>query len=526
MADIDTQDYGGRLETGYNLFSGQNSAIRRAPHLGAREIGDVRPGEVVQPGAAPPELINFRSPNLTQTSTLMEYDPQMEARRRALAGQLQAGIDTARSRGSAVINPYMSADEQQARGVQNFVANAQLGRAGGQGPSLAAMQASQAGDQGLMQALAARARGMSNGANANALAGAGGQLAQQAGMARAGEQYGALGAGLGAASQLRNQGLAEAQLRQQIEQGNIGLEGAYGNAQYGMGAGAANRQAEAMLAEQQLGLRAGLSNQAANAAAYASQVAEANKINSGIQNTVGGLLSGGASIAAHAVSDMRAKTDIHSAGGPVGPATPGSADSFLNALNPYEYRYKNPRAYGQGERLGVMAQDLEKARPELVSKGPGTKKIDTAGAVSATLAGLGRLNERLAAVEQGGRLAPGTSADLMSQIGGNPYAIAPRTVAPTAVAPAAPASAVPAEWERYLRPQDRAALDRFAAAPLAISQPGGNPYTIAQTAPTTRDVRSHAEAGPTGDLLSRIGRGAAVGAAAGAARDVRRKGGR
>lgn len=83
------------------------------------------------------------------------------------------------------------------------------------------------------------------------------------------------------------------------------------------------------------------------------------------------------------------------------------ADQFLEHLHPYSYQYKNPgdepRDPTGGRYLGVMAQDLQRV-PEighqLVSDTQGGRKVISMGAgLSAALAGLGRLDERLTALE-------------------------------------------------------------------------------------------------------------------------------
>lgn len=86
---------------------------------------------------------------------------------------------------------------------------------------------------------------------------------------------------------------------------------------------------------------------------------------------------------------------------------PSLADDFLNHMKPYSYKYKDPAmepriAPTGGTYLGVMAQDLEKVPhigPQLVVDTPHGKMVDQKTALSATMAGLARINERLSAVE-------------------------------------------------------------------------------------------------------------------------------
>jgi hypothetical protein len=83
-------------------------------------------------------------------------------------------------------------------------------------------------------------------------------------------------------------------------------------------------------------------------------------------------------------------------------------DQFLRSIHPYSYEYRNPadepRAGGPtgGRYLGVMAQDLERAPGvghQLVTDTPTGKRISTGAGLSAALAGLARLNERMSAME-------------------------------------------------------------------------------------------------------------------------------
>lgn len=77
-------------------------------------------------------------------------------------------------------------------------------------------------------------------------------------------------------------------------------------------------------------------------------------------------------------------------------------DEFLKKMNDYSFKYKD-ESYGEGERLGVMAQDLEKSdlgKSMVVEDKDGNKMIkDTSGAHGLTLASLARLDERLRELE-------------------------------------------------------------------------------------------------------------------------------
>jgi endosialidase-like protein len=79
-------------------------------------------------------------------------------------------------------------------------------------------------------------------------------------------------------------------------------------------------------------------------------------------------------------------------------------DDFLGRIDPKSFHYKDPNEAGAGHGmyLGAMAQDIEKTPgvgSTMVRDVGGRKMLDTNATLSGALAGLGRLNERLAALE-------------------------------------------------------------------------------------------------------------------------------
>jgi hypothetical protein len=85
-----------------------------------------------------------------------------------------------------------------------------------------------------------------------------------------------------------------------------------------------------------------------------------------------------------------------------------AADEFLDSMHPYSYEYKDPRLEPRaggptgGRYLGVMAQDLERAPDvgrQIVFDSPTGKRIDQGAGLSAALAGLARLHERVCDLE-------------------------------------------------------------------------------------------------------------------------------
>lgn len=111
-------------------------------------------------------------------------------------------------------------------------------------------------------------------------------------------------------------------------------------------------------------------------------------------NKMGQGMGQAAAAAAVALSDGNAKTDKSGGNGKV--------NEFLNALQAYTYKYKEPEKFGQGQQLGVMAQDLEKSDigKSMVMDTPEGKMVDYAKGAGAMLASQAMLNERLQKLEQ------------------------------------------------------------------------------------------------------------------------------
>lgn len=99
-----------------------------------------------------------------------------------------------------------------------------------------------------------------------------------------------------------------------------------------------------------------------------------------------GIQAGATAIAA---SDENFKTDIEDF----------DASDFLDSLTPTKFKYKNPEKHGEGTRVGVMAQDMEKKAPELVVEGEDGKYIDYNKAGGRLFASLADMNQRLKKVE-------------------------------------------------------------------------------------------------------------------------------
>jgi len=105
-------------------------------------------------------------------------------------------------------------------------------------------------------------------------------------------------------------------------------------------------------------------------------------------------------------SDETAKMGVKSEGKNAPNMNP---KSFLDKLHAYSFEYKdnvkNMPGAGEGRKLGVMAQEVEKAGPvgkQMVKEDPATgmKQLDTVSGFGAVLASQVQLNERLKILEQ------------------------------------------------------------------------------------------------------------------------------
>ena len=76
-------------------------------------------------------------------------------------------------------------------------------------------------------------------------------------------------------------------------------------------------------------------------------------------------------------------------------------DEMLDKLKPYKFKYKN-RKHGGGERVGIMAQDLERSKMGkiLVKDTPEGKAIDVKNAIGAVMASQARIMEKLKKLEK------------------------------------------------------------------------------------------------------------------------------
>lgn len=80
---------------------------------------------------------------------------------------------------------------------------------------------------------------------------------------------------------------------------------------------------------------------------------------------------------------------------------PSAADEYMATARPYTYDYKNPAENGGERRLGIMAQNLEQGPTggDLVKDTPRGKVVDVPALASANSAAVGRLHDRVSALE-------------------------------------------------------------------------------------------------------------------------------
>lgn len=106
------------------------------------------------------------------------------------------------------------------------------------------------------------------------------------------------------------------------------------------------------------------------------------------QDQAGRQLIGAGITAAAAFSDESLKENVEKF----------DPSEFLDNLTSYKYNYKNPK-HGEGNQVGVMAQDLEKGAPQMVEDTPEGKVVDYEKAGGPLFASLAHIHERLKKIE-------------------------------------------------------------------------------------------------------------------------------
>lgn len=295
----------------------------------------------------------------------------------AVPGQHQGQIEHLVNTGVAGLQGR--AAPQLAGGPQDQFRNAQVQQMG-QLQGIASGQQQGAGELAVQRQMQNALAGQQAMARMRGAGGGGMRMA-----ARQGAALGSTAAGLGQQAAMQDQMGAQSMLANVTGQGrgqDIGF--ANSNAQLAQNQMGMNDQAYQAFLQSLVGMDA--NQQAAQVAAMQAATQK--------QGMLGPLLQAGGTVAGAALmaSDERLKTDVADAGGEV--------DEMLDALKPYRYRYKDEK-FGKGPRAGIMAQDLERsaAGKRVVHETPEGKMLDVNKALSAALAGVARVNERLRKVE-------------------------------------------------------------------------------------------------------------------------------
>ncbi len=100
------------------------------------------------------------------------------------------------------------------------------------------------------------------------------------------------------------------------------------------------------------------------------------------------LIGTGITAAAAAFSDKSLKENVKKF----------NPSEFLDNLTSYKYNYKNPK-HGEGDQVGVMAQDLEKSAPQMVEDSPEGKVVDYSKAGGPLFASMADLHARIKKLE-------------------------------------------------------------------------------------------------------------------------------
>lgn len=126
--------------------------------------------------------------------------------------------------------------------------------------------------------------------------------------------------------------------------------------------------------------------------ASASQTQATSNFLSSLGQAAAAAASGGSSGGASAASDEKLKKNIKPSSG----VASEKVEEFLNALDSYNFEYKDEK-HGQGEKTGIMAQDLEKSElgKQMVRDTPEGKMVDFGQGFAAILAAQAELKDQL-----------------------------------------------------------------------------------------------------------------------------------
>lgn len=330
---------------------------RQAPQAGQTRIGQVFTGQAAQVNAAP--QAQFR-------------DAQMQT-----LGRLQ-GIASGQEAGAG----ELAVQRQGLRALAQQQGMARMAR-GGDSALAARAAARNTGDISLNVAGQAQQAALQDQASANA---------QIAGLAAQGR-----GQDIDLASQNaqlnQNMNLANlsAQNQKVFQQAGLNQASSIADMQARLQAQGMNDQASLVYLSQIFGVsQAEMQGRLANEQIKMQKRASDQAFWGGILQTAGSV---GAGVAM--ASDRELKKDVRQVSRQI--------DEMLDKLAPSSYRYKDEETHGEGRRAGIYAQDLEKSEAgrRIIREKPDGKYLDTNAAVSAALASVARLNQRLRKLEGG-----------------------------------------------------------------------------------------------------------------------------
>jgi len=281
-----------------------------------------------------------------------------------IMGMINQGYGSAGGRAAPTVDPAFRNAQLQQLGQLQSIASGQQQGAG----ELAAQRQAQ-------NALAAQQ------ANARMVRGSG------SGMAMLGAQRQSAGIGVNAAGQAQQAAMQD-QMNAQNMLAQVGAQGRSGD----LGVAGMQQQQMSINDQAQLAYLSQLTGMDANQLQAQMQAYQAAGQRQGI---LGGLISAGAQVGGAALmhSDKNLKKDIKDGGRDV--------DDALSKLSPKHYSYKDP-AHGEGARVGIMAQDLERSKlgRVVVFNAPAGKALDVNKALSLSLAANARLHERVSKLEK------------------------------------------------------------------------------------------------------------------------------
>jgi len=346
----------------------------------------------------------------------------------------------------------------------------------GNGPSVAEQQMRRgiAMSNAQQQSIMAGARGGGAGlaaaqaAGANAAANASGNVIGQMGTVRATEQLGAMQGQLGAIQGYG--GLATSQRMADLQREGLSADQAYKQAQleetqHQINATTGLGYEQMRQGEASTQMQGQEYNESENQNAYMggqglSVQREQNQTDQNNKYVDAGITAG--SVALKLASDVRNKKDI-------GDGRP-AVQQQMGAMSPQAYQYRDPSiaGAGPGQRVGVMAQDMERGPygHQLVKNTPEGKKIDGPGGLSLALASGADHEQRLRQLEQ-------RAASLPVGAPGSKQAMA-RQAAYDAYRAARPGGLAAAAYEQ--RQQNAAPFNNFVpegAIQLPAQQPSG-----------------------------------------------------